>query len=349
MRSVTATGDPEADAARLDRGARPAGPAGPSDPPSGEIAPVHLVSSPALARAAAGEVPRGLLGRRSPRQPACSRSRDDDERSWVGRMLRVGDAVLEVTRTPKHCLGVYADVRRAGRAQRRGRRPALACRRAQPRGAADPRCAGRPAARRVRGAGPRRRPPHPPTRRTPSAPPSPSAPRRRRASPSLATGDVLIHQDLELTAGCAPARRQLRLLRRARAGRPDDPRPPTWPSATSRRRSRPPAAPTAAIRASRCSRRSSRRWPAPGFDECSTASNHSLDDGTAGAGPHPRRPRRRRDRARRHLPDPGGEPDAADPRRPRRQGRAHRGRLRAQRRRPPAARAWAVDLAPCPT
>jgi hypothetical protein len=29
-------------------------------------------------------------------------------------MLRVGSAVLEVTRTPKHCLGVYAEVRHAG-------------------------------------------------------------------------------------------------------------------------------------------------------------------------------------------------------------------------------------------
>jgi hypothetical protein len=27
----------------------------------------------------------------------------------------VGEALLEVTRTPKHCLGVYADVRQAGR------------------------------------------------------------------------------------------------------------------------------------------------------------------------------------------------------------------------------------------
>ena len=40
---------------------------------------------------------------------------DGDERTWVGQALRVGEAVLEVTRTPKHCLGVYADVRQAGR------------------------------------------------------------------------------------------------------------------------------------------------------------------------------------------------------------------------------------------
>ena len=38
----------------------------------------------------------------------------DDERTWVGRQVRIGTAVLEVTRTPKHCLGVYAEVRTPG-------------------------------------------------------------------------------------------------------------------------------------------------------------------------------------------------------------------------------------------
>ncbi|HZI97350.1 MAG TPA: MOSC N-terminal beta barrel domain-containing protein [Actinomycetales bacterium] len=32
------------------------------------------------------------------------------ERGWVGRTLAVGGARLRVTRTPKHCLGVYAEV-----------------------------------------------------------------------------------------------------------------------------------------------------------------------------------------------------------------------------------------------
>lgn len=32
------------------------------------------------------------------------------ERSWVGRTVAVGGARLRVTRTPKHCLGVYAEV-----------------------------------------------------------------------------------------------------------------------------------------------------------------------------------------------------------------------------------------------
>ena len=32
------------------------------------------------------------------------------ERTWVGRRLRVGGAELALTRTPRRCLGVYADV-----------------------------------------------------------------------------------------------------------------------------------------------------------------------------------------------------------------------------------------------
>ena len=76
-------------------------------------APVHLVSRGAIERAAAGEVPEGCSAD-DPRANVVL-TLDGDERQWVGRELRVGDAVLEVTRTPKHCLGVYADVRRPGR------------------------------------------------------------------------------------------------------------------------------------------------------------------------------------------------------------------------------------------
>ena len=68
---------------------------------------------PAIERAAAGEVPEGCSAD-DPRANLVL-TLDGDERSWVGRELRVGDAVLEVTRTPKHCLGVYADVRQPGR------------------------------------------------------------------------------------------------------------------------------------------------------------------------------------------------------------------------------------------
>ena len=78
------------------------------------VAPVHLVSRQAIERAAHGDVPEGC----SPEDPRANLLIDlaggDDERGWVGRTLRIGDAVLEVTRTPKHCLGVYAEVRHAG-------------------------------------------------------------------------------------------------------------------------------------------------------------------------------------------------------------------------------------------
>jgi hypothetical protein len=78
------------------------------------VAPVHLVSRRAIDRAAAGEVPEGCSAD-DPRANLVLRlDGDDDERSWVGRQLRIGTAVLEVTRTPRHCLGVYAEVRRAG-------------------------------------------------------------------------------------------------------------------------------------------------------------------------------------------------------------------------------------------
>lgn len=82
-------------------------------PPGPGVAPVHLVSRGAIERAAAGEVPDGCSAD-DPRANLVL-TLDGDERTWVGRELRVGGAVLEVTRTPKHCLGVYADVRQAGR------------------------------------------------------------------------------------------------------------------------------------------------------------------------------------------------------------------------------------------
>jgi uncharacterized protein YcbX len=77
------------------------------------VAPVHLVSRQAVERAARGEVPEGCSAD-DPRANLLLTLDGDDERAWVGRTLRVGGAVLEVTRTPKHCLGVYADVRRPG-------------------------------------------------------------------------------------------------------------------------------------------------------------------------------------------------------------------------------------------
>jgi uncharacterized protein len=112
MAMVTATGDPETDAAalsvvlgrpvHLETGVQQPG-----------VAPVHLVSRQAIDRAAAGEVPEGCSAD-DPRANLLLHLDADDERTWVGRQLRIGTAVLEVTRTPKHCLGVYAEVRRAG-------------------------------------------------------------------------------------------------------------------------------------------------------------------------------------------------------------------------------------------
>ena len=108
MRDLLPSGDRTTDADRLaallgrpvrlrpTSGARP------------DVAPVHLVSRQAVERAAAGEVPEGCSAD-DPRANLLL-TLDGDERAWVGRDLRVGEAVLRLTRTPKHCLGVYADV-----------------------------------------------------------------------------------------------------------------------------------------------------------------------------------------------------------------------------------------------
>jgi uncharacterized protein YcbX len=113
MAEVPGTGDPGADAdalaAVLGRSVRLV----PTPAEGTGIAPVHLVSRAAIERAAAGEVPEGCSAE-DPRANLLL-TVDGDERQWVGRELRVGEAVLGVTRTPKHCLGVYADVRRPGR------------------------------------------------------------------------------------------------------------------------------------------------------------------------------------------------------------------------------------------
>jgi uncharacterized protein YcbX len=82
-------------------------------PPAPGVAPVHLVSRQATERAAAGEVPEGCSAD-DPRANLVLDLDGDDERSWVGRTVRIGGALLEITRTPKHCLGVYAEVRSAG-------------------------------------------------------------------------------------------------------------------------------------------------------------------------------------------------------------------------------------------
>jgi uncharacterized protein len=112
MRDVPATGDPDADVAcltaALGRPVRLVPTPGGRD----DVAPVHLVSRQAVDRAADGEVPEGCSAD-DPRANLLL-DLDADERTWVGREVLVGGAVLRLTRTPKHCLGMYADVLRPG-------------------------------------------------------------------------------------------------------------------------------------------------------------------------------------------------------------------------------------------
>jgi uncharacterized protein YcbX len=86
-----------------------------TDRPQVDAAAVHLVSRAAVLRAAGGDVPEGCSAD-DPRANVVLDLHDgEDERAWVGRTLRVGEVELAVTRTPKHCLGVYAEVRTPGR------------------------------------------------------------------------------------------------------------------------------------------------------------------------------------------------------------------------------------------
>ena len=113
LAGVAVTGDPEADAAAVAVAlGRPVRIEPLAERPDGSAA-VHLVSRQALDRAAAGIVPSSC-GAEDPRANLLLDLPDDDERTWVGRRLRVGSAVLEVTRLPRHCLGVYAEVAQAG-------------------------------------------------------------------------------------------------------------------------------------------------------------------------------------------------------------------------------------------
>lgn len=83
------------------------------DSPQVMVAAVHLVSRQALERAAGGDVPEGCSAA-DPRANLLLDLPDADERDWVGASVAVGGAVLHVTRTPRHCLGVYAEVRVPG-------------------------------------------------------------------------------------------------------------------------------------------------------------------------------------------------------------------------------------------
>jgi uncharacterized protein YcbX len=113
--SVVATGDTEADTITLTEVlGRPVRLTRAEAGPQVDAAAVHLVSRQAIARAADGDVPEGCSAD-DPRANLLLDLPGADERSWVGRRLRVGEVELEVVRTPKHCLGVYAEVRAPGR------------------------------------------------------------------------------------------------------------------------------------------------------------------------------------------------------------------------------------------
>jgi uncharacterized protein len=112
LADVATTGDPDGDTAAIGAALGRTVALAPAEHKDG-VAPVHLVSRGAIDRAAQGEVPEGCSAD-DPRANLLLEV-DDDERAWVGRTVAVGTAVLRVTRTPKHCLGVYADVHTPGR------------------------------------------------------------------------------------------------------------------------------------------------------------------------------------------------------------------------------------------
>ena len=86
-----------------------------ADTPQTDVAAVHLVSAAAIARAADGDVPEGCSADDPRANLLLELAGDAEERTWVGRTLRVGESQLRVTRTPTHCLGVYAEVTVPGR------------------------------------------------------------------------------------------------------------------------------------------------------------------------------------------------------------------------------------------
>jgi uncharacterized protein YcbX len=115
LAEVVATGDPEADTITLTEVlGRPVRLAR-ADAPQVDAAAVHLVSLAAVRRAAQGEVPDGCSADDPRANVVLDLGADADERGWVGRGVRIGEVELAVTRTPKHCLGVYAEVRTPGR------------------------------------------------------------------------------------------------------------------------------------------------------------------------------------------------------------------------------------------
>jgi uncharacterized protein YcbX len=82
-------------------------------------APVHLVTRQALDAAARGEHDMAdcACSLEEPRANLVIDMPGLREDDLVGRRLAVGSAVLRLVRRPGHCLGVYAEVERAGRVE----------------------------------------------------------------------------------------------------------------------------------------------------------------------------------------------------------------------------------------
>jgi uncharacterized protein YcbX len=78
-----------------------------------DVAPVHLVSTTSMADAAHAEE-CDACDVTAPRANLVLDLGSGSERDWVGRTLDAGGSALTVSKVPKHCLGVYADVARAG-------------------------------------------------------------------------------------------------------------------------------------------------------------------------------------------------------------------------------------------
>lgn len=115
LAGVTPTGDDAADAEAVTAAVGRRVRIEPAAQPAVMIAAVHLVGAPALTRAVTGDVPEGCSAADPRANLVLDLPVDEDERSWVGCTLAVGGAVLRVTRTPRHCLGVYAEVITPGR------------------------------------------------------------------------------------------------------------------------------------------------------------------------------------------------------------------------------------------
>jgi uncharacterized protein YcbX len=79
-----------------------------------DVAAVHLVSAGA---ASADDAPGGCDPEPRANLVLELEAGPGGERAWVGRRLAVGGAELQVTRTPKRCLGVYAEVLVPGRVE----------------------------------------------------------------------------------------------------------------------------------------------------------------------------------------------------------------------------------------